>query len=473
MSNHTSGVERMKGVDAGYLYMETPTMHMHTLKIALLEPVETVDYRDITGQLLARLHRLPPFQRRVLPVPFALNHPMWVTDRPIDPTRHVFHDQVPAPGGMAGLEALVGRIASTPLDRSIPLWEVHVCEAFDDGRVAVVAKMHHAIADGVAANALLANIIDSTDSSATRLEPSGQQSASGTEPTPAARTQVGLALLDAIRQLGTLPELLGRTFRALVALVRHRRHSRVKVPRPVLDVPRVSFNGPLSSRRIFATGALPLNEIKEVQHAHGVTFNDVVLAVVAGALRKWMTGRGEWPSAPLVAGVPVATDEPGAPQRLSGNRVSNLFTSLATDIDDPHERLRAISATTNESKAVQRTLGHDMLVDWVQFSPPAPLSAAMRIYSKTRAASLHPPPFNVIVSNVRGPGAPATISGARLSDLFSVGPILEGIGLNVTAWSYVGQMNFSLLSCPDLISDLGPLVAELRPALDELRKTEG
>lgn len=456
----------MEGVDAGYLYMETPTMHMHTLKVALLTPAEAFDQDHFTAELMALLHQLPPFQRRVLPVPFALNHPLWVTDRPIDPARHLFHHPVPEPGGMAGLETLIGRIASIPLDRSVPLWELHVCEAFADGRVAVVAKMHHALADGLAANAMLANIADlpgETD----HVQRDGPPLLD-LERTPSPATQVRLALADAIKQIGTLPPLLWRTATALVALARHKRRSVVPVPRPVLDTPRVSFNGALTARRIFATKALPLEELREVQRAHGVTVNDVVLAVVAGALRRWMAARGERPSGSLVAGVPVGTDESGTAPRLGGNRVSNLFTSLATDIDDPRERLLAISRVTAESKSVHQTIGADMLVDWVQFTPPAPLTSMMRLYSRTRAASLHSSPFNVVVSNVRGPGERVTISGALLEDFFSVGPILEGIGLNVTAWSYVGRLNFSLLSCPDLITDLRPLVDELRPALDEL-----
>jgi diacylglycerol O-acyltransferase len=284
---------------------------------------------------------------------------------------------------------------------------------------------------------------------------------------------VGLALRDVIGQAAKLGALLWRTLVSVVAVVRHRRRSDVTVPRPVLDAPKTFFNGSLSARRIFATCTLPLAEIREVRRAHDVTINDVVLAVVAGALRRWMDDRGELPSASLIAGVPVGADPPDAPLRLGGNRVSNLFTSLATDIDDPHERLRAISRTTAESKVIQRTLGPNMLIDWVEFTPPAPFSAVLRLYSKSRAPGKHPPPFNVIVSNVRGPTEEVTISGARLSDLYSVGPILESIGLNVTAWSYVDRLNISLLSCPDLVDDLAPLVAQLRPALDELRATEG
>ena len=454
-------MERMAGVDAGYLYMETPTMHMHTLKIAVLEPSEPFTFERFLTSLSERLDGLPPMQQRVLPVPFALNHPLWIRDRPIDLRNHVFRHVLPAPGGMAELEAAIGEIASTPLDRSVPLWELHVCEGLEGGRVASVGKMHHALADGVAANALLVNVTD--------VVRQGPGTSWELERTPSRREQVTMALRDAIKQTLTLPRLLARTVRAVVAVVKHRKASEVDVPRPVLDAPRTSFNRALTARRTYATATLPLADIKEAREAHpGVTLNDVVLAVVAGAIRRWMDARGERVNGALVAGVPVATDQPGSPTRLGGNRVSNLFTSLATDVDDPAARLHRISETTTASKLVQRTLGPDMLIDWVQFTPPAPFAAALKWYSRSGTASKHNPPFNVIVSNVRGPGEPVTIAGAGLADLFSVGPILEGIGLNVTAWSYAGRLNVSILSCPDLVPDLAPLVADLRPALDEL-----
>lgn len=456
-------MERMEGVDAGYLYMETPSMHMHTLKIAVIEPDEPFTHQRFAEELIGRLERLPPLQRRALQVPFSLNHPLWIADREIDLAQHVVPHALPAPGGMAELEELIGEIASTPLDRTRPLWEMHVCQGLPDGKVAVVVKMHHALADGVAANALLGNVTDQAAAATGRpLQ---------LEPTPTRARQVRLALADAVRQTLTLPALLWRTASAVTALVRHRRASDVEVPRPILDVPRTSLNGPLTPRRSFATAALPLGELRQVRQAHDVTLNDVVLAVVSGALRRWMGLHGERPSAALVAGVPVGTDDPEAPPRLGGNRVSNLFTSLATDVDDPVERLRTISRTTTESKVVQRTLGPTMLVDWVQFTPPAPFSAALRHYSRAGTAARHAPPFNVVVSNVRGPGEPVTIADARLCDLWSVGPILEGIGLNVTAWSYVDRLNVSLLSCPDLVADLPELTAQLRPALDELLQT--
>lgn len=464
--------QRMDGADAGFLYMETPSMHMHTLKIALLEPTPGLDAATFRAGVLARLDRLPPLRRRAVPVPFRLNHPVWVTQRRVDPSRHFFEHQVSAPGTMHELETLIGEIASTPLDRSVPLWELHLCQGLADGRAAIVGKMHHALADGMAANALLGNVADvhgvdvEPPISARAVEDPGPVRR---EPDPHGGRMVFEALVDAIAQLAAIPGLVVRTVRGLLAMVAYRRRERPDVPTPVLDAPRVSFNGALTSRRGFATCSLPLADVKAARAAHpGVTLNDVVLGVVAGALRAWMDERGEHPSRSLIAGVPTSTEEPGSAPRLSGNRVSNLFTSLATDVDDPHERLHRIAAVTAQSKQIQKSLGLSMLDDWVQFTPPAPFSAVMRLYSRLRAASWHPAPFNVVVSNVPGPRQPATIAGARLADLFSVGPILEGIGLNVTVWSYVDRMNFSLLSCPDLLPDLAPLVHRFPEALSEL-----
>jgi diacylglycerol O-acyltransferase len=463
----------MEGVDAGYLYMETPTMHMHTLKIALVEPAECFDPTYFTQVVLERLADLPAFSRRILPAPLGLNHPLWIADRPIDPARHIFVHQVPEPGGTAGLEQLIGEIGSTPLDRSVPLWELHVTEptaSWAGGkRVAVVAKMHHALADGGAANALLSYVTDAV------RDAEGAPGKQPLEPTPSWLTQARLALLDLVAQVLDLPGLLFRTALGVSRVVRLRSPAGVSVPRPIIDAPRTSLNGPLSPRRSFATASLPLADVRAVGKALGVTVNDVVLGLVSGTLRQWFDARGEHPGSTLLAGVPVGTDTPDPfaerGPRLGGNRVSNLFTTLATDVEDPAERVRAISATTKESKLVQQTLGPDLLREWVEYTPPVPMALAMQGYSRARGAAMHPPPFNVVVSNVRGPGEAVTIARAKLIDLFSVGPILEGIGLNVTAWSYDGRLNFSLLTCPDLVEDVGAIAAGLAPALEELRQS--
>ena len=454
-------MERMEGVDAGFLYMETPAMHMHTVKVAILERPGGFDFDAFTHEVMARLGKLPPFRQRILMDPLHLNHPLWITDRDIDPARHIFRVVVPPPADMSALEKVIGQIVSVPLDRSVPLWELHVCEGLEGGRVAVVAKLHHALADGNAANNLLANATGAV---------TAHEADVTFDRTPSRVRLVRAALVDATRQALSLPGLLVRTVRSLAGLVRLRRGSTVSPPRPILDTPRTSFNGRLGSRRNVATCSLSLGDIKAAKTAHGVTVNDVVLGIVAGALRQWLADRGELPRKALTAGVPVGVDPPGHEPRLSGNRVSNFFTTLATDVADPVERLRTISAVADAAKLQQRTLGPNILIDWTQFTPPAPFSAVLRLYSRLGAASWHPAPFNVIVSNVAGPREELLLGDSRLVDLFSVGPILEGIGLNVTAWSYQDRMNFTVLSCPDLVPDLAPLVAEFDPALRELTK---
>lgn len=460
--------ERLPGVDAGFLYMETPTQHMHTLKVSFLD-VSAVpggySFEAFAAGLSARLHLLPPFRRRLRAVPLRLHHPVWVEDQPVDVRRHLRRIVVPSPGSKREVERVIGKLASTPLDRSRPLWEIAVLEGLADGTIGVVAKIHHAVADGAAASALLVSVMD-TDQP---LAVPGWE----LEETPGPGQLLGQAARDQARQLLHLPGLLWRTVGSVLLLVRRRRGMPVRPPRPILDTPKVSFNGAISSRRAFATASLSLSAVRAIRARTGVTFNDVVLAVVSGAMVAWLAENGERPASSLTAGIPVATDRAGSTPRLVGNRVSNMFTSLCTDVPDPRERLHAIAQVTVQAKVMQETLGLRMLEDWVQYTPPLPFSLFMRAYSRLGAANHHRAPFNLVVSNVPGPGEPVTIGAARLTDLYSVGPILEGIGLNITVWSYLDRLSFAALACPDRLPDLPGLVKHLAPALDELVAATG
>ena len=495
-------MQRMPGIDAGFLYMETPTLHMHTLKISYLD-TSTVpggySFARFQQELGARLPLLPPLRRRVVTVPLWLHHPVWVEDRAVDLDRHVRRLQVPAPGDRAQVEALIGAFASAGLDRSRPLWEIVVLEGLPDDRVVVVAKIHHAVADGAAATALLANVMDGAIDAVGARDAVPSVGAGGAldavgagtvavgadaarpadarpappsrallEPTPARGRLLREALVAVAHLLAAVPALVRTTVGGLRGARAVRRGATVRTPRPVLDVPRTSFNGAITARRVFAAESLSLDQIREVRVAFGVTVTDVVLAVIGGALRAELAAHGEVPDRSLVASVPVGTDAPGVPARLSGNRVSSIFTVVGTDRADPVERLRAVAAVSAHAKAVQRALGMDLMQSWVEFTPPWPLAVFMRGYSRTRAADRHPPPANLVVSSVPGPTVPVTIGGARLTELYSVGPILEGIGLNVTVWSYQDRMNFSALACPDRLPYLRALVDRFPAALAEL-----
>ena len=463
-------VERMTGLDAGFLYMETPTLHMHTLKIGVIDPVNVAggySFERFKEELGKRLHLLPPFRRRVVDLPRGIHHPMWIEDPNFDFDAHLKRATVPAPGGAREMDRLIGEIASTPLPRDRPLWELTALEGLEDGHVAFVAKIHHAAADGVAAAAMLANIL-STDPEPADPDPPAMPWKG--EPIPDARTLAKEGRADKRALFRLMPALYKRTRANAKELAKYRESATVQTPRPIKDAPRTSFNGPLTASRAFATTTLPLDDFKRVKEAFGVTINDVVLDVVGSSVRRYLADRGEKLDKPLIAGVPVATDKPDDVKRLGGNKVSNMFTSLCTHIADPVERLRAIHEITKEAKVVQNILGADTMASWLEYAPPRPFNWFMRTYSRRGLAARHAPPINMVVSNVPGPRAPLYIAGARLSALYSVGPILEGIGLNVTVWSYIDQMNFAAISCTSLLPEVHRITDGLHESLDELLK---
>jgi diacylglycerol O-acyltransferase len=463
-------MERMTGLDAGFLYMETPSLLMHTLKIGVIDPVAVeggYSFERFREELAKRLHLLPPFRRRIVAVPRGIHHPVWIEDPNFDLDRHLKRMTVPAPGGPREMDAAIGRIASSRLKRDRPLWELWALEGLQDGHVAFVAKIHHAAADGVAAAALLANVLSIDPVPADPPPPAEPWTP---DPMPDEKTLRREARRGRRASLKHIPDLYRRTRAGGRALAKHRETATIRPPRPIKDVPRTSFNGPLTANRVFATTTLPLEDFKRVKEALGVTINDVVLAVSGTAVRRYLEARGETLDRSLVAAVPISTDKPDDVKRLGGNKVSNMFTSLCSDITDPVERVRAIHEITKEAKVAQNLLGADTMANWLEYAPPRPFSWFMNLYSRRGLAARHAPPINLVVSNVPGPRTPLYIAGAELVALYSVGPILEGIGLNITVWSYIDRMNFAAIACRELLPDVHQVTDGLHDALDELLK---
>ena len=457
-------MERMTGLDAGFLYMETPTLHMHTLKIAVIDPsgVPGGYTFDLLKEVLAsRLRYLPPFRRRIVEVPFGLTHPVWIEDPGFDIDYHVRRAALPAPGGQREFAELISDIASHQLDRRRPLWELWVVEGLEHGHVGVVAKIHHAAADGVAAAAMLANVLGVGEAEAATADPWRP------DPVPSEWQLFVGAVKSLAVAFAHMPQLLWRTLHGVVRLIQRRRAGG-DLPPPPFSAPAVSFNRALTPHRHFVFSSVPLDDVKEVKNALGATVNDIVLALSAAALRRHLQDGDELPSRPLMAGVPVSVGAMGT--RASGNMVSNLFTSIPTDEADPIERVRTVHRMMQGAKEVHNALGAEMLSDWTELTPPRPFAAFMRFYSRRELASRVRPPINVVISNVPGPTAPLDIAGARLVSIYSMGPILEGIGLNITVWSYCGSLNFGIVSCRELMPDLWRLTDYIRDALEELKK---
>jgi diacylglycerol O-acyltransferase len=467
-------------MDAGFLYMETPTLHMHTLKVAILPPVEgkgPVTFDGFVRTLERKIGFLPSFKQRIQELPFPLAHPVWVADPDFDLSRHLSHRTAAAPGGMRELNAIIAEVASRPLRRDRPLWEITMVEGLEGGRVGFVCKLHHAMADGAAALAMLHEVLVAHSADET---PSTEQEATG-RPLPALAAGVGeatpavpsewvlrrWAIRQALRRAAALPRLLLRTLRGVRNVVRRAIQGERRPLPGHFSGPRTSWSGALTARRSFATTQLPLADMKHVAKALGVKLNDVMLGVCGGALRAHLEQvEGGVPPQPLLASVPVNT-QPGA-KRTRGNRVAHLSVSLCTHIADPIERVREIHAMTDEAKGRQQAMGPDLLESWIEYAPPDPYVAFIRYWSAHRLADRVRPPVNVIVSNVPGPREPLSVGNLQLEAFYSVGPILEGIGLNLTGWSYGDRINVVALACPDQIEDVQALADRLPDALDEL-----
>ena len=466
-------MERFTGQDASFLYMETPSVHMHTLKVAVIDLPAKIPYADVFDlvriSMESKLHLVPRLRQRPVEVPGGLHHPVWVEDPNFNIGRHLYRARIEEPGGHREMDQAIAEIASTQLPRDRPLWETWLLEGLADGGVVLVTKIHHSLADGVASATMLGEVMnvernhDDLDAPNPTWIP---------EPLPSRGTLLKDAVRDQREQLGSIGPLVGRTVKGSVKVLKNIRHRATAVPYPFVT-PRTVFNRTLSPRRSFASTSLPLADFKAVKNAAKVTLNDVVLATVAGALNRFFDERGEHLSRPLVASVPMAVASPGDAPRTAGNRVANLFTSLCNDVSDPLERLQKIHAITSQSKEIQQQLGMDTLLDWSEAVPAVAYRWVLSAFSHSGLSDVMPPPANLIVSNVRGPDQPLYVAGARLRAIYSVGPAIEGIGLNITGWSYCGELSFALIADADAIPDPHLITDALRVALDELKDATG
>jgi len=449
----------MRGIDAKFLYSETPTAHMHTLKVVVVPAAIT--YEMFLWGMRAQLEHLAPLRQRAVPVPLGLGHPVWIIDPDFDLQNHVSRRRLPEPGGPRQLADAVADIAGRPLDRDKPLWEVVFLEGMAGDESAIVAKVHHAVADGGASAALLGYVGETFSHGA----PDHALDGPASEPLPSRRQLLTMAVHQhGVRWRG-LPQLVQRSVHG-VREYRRSRRAMASPPAQPMQAPRTSFNVSLDARRTFATTALGLDELKAVRHATDTTLNDVFLTVCAGALRHYLEARGELPARPLVASVPLSTD--GGIGHLLGNQLDNLYVSLATDIASPLERLHAVHAEAAAAKEARRAFGNELMEQRADVVPPQIYSSAVRLWSRTHLADRLPPPLNVIISNVAGPRAPLAFGPVTMRALYSVGPIVEGVGLNITAWSYVDQLYIGILGCPRSLPDPWPLAALLPEALSEL-----
>jgi diacylglycerol O-acyltransferase len=464
-------VHRLSGQDASFLYTETPTVLMHTLKVQILEShYQRADFNILRERLQAALDVVPMLRQRVMFVPLNLHHPVLVDDPEFDLDSHVYRAALPAPGGMHELHDMVSQIMCHRLDRSRPMWELWILTGLEHGRVAVVHKVHHCLADGAATVRYLSRVFEQQANIEFPVPPNAPWQP---EPLPSSRRLVWDALRDHfksdIQRLPAFLALLWQVGKRLFAF--HRDVGSPTVERLAHPPPRTRLNHALSSRRSFTTRQLPLQEVKSVAHTLGGSVNDMILALSATAIREYLLSHQDLPDEPLCTAIPVSADEPGS-KRESGNRTTYLPTCLWTNVPDAAERFYAIQRATRLGKQELDLLGRTTFIQLMQFLPPLFSLWKTNFKQRRRKAerSDYRPLTNVIISNVQGPAERLSGNYGTLVDIYSMGPLVEGCGLNITVWSYAGNLNFSLMGCKKAVPDIDRLADGLFDAMDSLQQ---
>jgi len=460
-------LQRLSGLDASFLYLETPTQPLHVCSVLELDG-STIpggySFEGLRAAMALRIAAIPTFREKLANSFLNLDHPVWVEDEDFDVQRHLHRIGLPAPGGRAELAEICGHLAALPLHRRHPLWEMWVIEGLSGtgtrkrGRMAVMTKVHHAAVDGVTG----ANLMSQLCSVLPDAPPPEPVEASA-EANPLRIALGGLGRFAA-RPIKLATNVLPTTVTTVIETVRRVADGRAMAS--PFAAPHTPFNASITAHRNVAFAQLDFEDVKTVKNHFDVKVNDVVMALVSGVLRQFMLDRNELPEASLVAMVPVSvhdrSDRPGR------NQVSGMFANLKTQIADPGERLRAIAADNIVAKEHSAAIGATLLQDWSQFAGPAVFGVAMRVYARSRLTES--PVHNLVVSNVPGPQIPLYFLGAEVDAMYPLGPIFHGAGLNITVMSLNGKLNVGLISCPELLPDLSALADGFIPGMKELLK---
>ncbi len=458
--------DRLTGLDSSFLHLERDAAHMHVAGCMVFDGIAP-SYDEFVEEIQARLHLVPRYRQRLAFVPLSQGRPVWVDDPHFNISYHVRHTALPRPGGDEELKRLAGRVFSQALDRDRPLWELWLVEGLSDERFAVLSKTHHALVDGVS-GVDIATILFDTSQDPMPVAPPDHEWVPRPLPTNAQ------LLADALVERATVP---GEVARGVRAAFRGPRQVTERAGKALVSVgalawagmqaaPESPFNVRIGPHRRFTWVLGELSEFKAVKNAVGGTVNDVVLAVVAGALGRHMRLHGaDTDGVVLKAMVPVsvrADVERGA----LGNRVAAMWAPLPVGVLDPIQRLLEISNAMQEVKESGQAVGAQVLTEMSGFAPPTIMAQAARLQARQRL-------FNVVVTNVPGPQVPLYMLGRELDAIFPMVPLAENTALGIAIMSYNGQLNFGLVSDFDALPDVEALAEELRLSIAELVAASG
>jgi WS/DGAT/MGAT family acyltransferase len=441
-----------------FLHLENEDTPMHVASVTIFEG--SVDYQAAIDEVARRLHLVPRFRQKLAFVPFSQGRPVWVDDPHFNIAYHVRHTALPEPGDEEQLKRLAGRIMSQHLDRDKPLWEIWLIDKLVGDRFAMIAKTHHCLVDGVSGADLTAVLLD-LDEHAPKFE---------SEPWTPKREPSSMTLLsDALRERVTEPVEIARGLRAALRAPRRLAKQGTEFLEAMgalawaglNPAPKTDLNVAVGPHRRVEFVRASLADFKAIKNALGGTVNDVVLAVVSGALRRFLINRGvDTRGLELKAMVPMSTRAEGEEGAL-GNRVTSMAAPLPVYEEEPSLRLSIVKEAMKDVKSSKQAVGAEMIMSLSGFAPPTILGQASRLQAQQRLV-------NLLVTNVPGPQLQLYSQGHKLLDLFPMAPLGSNQALNVAVMSYNGQLGFGLLADYDALPDLAVFAEGLEKSIAEL-----
>lgn len=477
-------MRHLSALDALFLHLETPATPMHVGSLILLDtpPAQRGKLAGaIRKHIAGRLHLAPLFTRRLQFMPFDLANPVWLDAGEIDLDYHIVSKQLPKPGTRAQLERVVAKLHEGTLDRARPLWQFAIIEGLKGGETAFYARVHHAALDGQGGVALAQAVLDTEPKP---VRGSARKGGEGAALAPGTAKMLGAALSNTVAQYSRLvravPEAVKALSAASAAMAMSRKLSAdiglkadVKpnvnpktLAKGMALGPRTPFNGAIQGERAFATVSLPLEEAKSIGRHFGVKLNDVVLAVVAGALRRGFAGDRRLLSKAMIGAVPASLRAPG--DTTQNNQVTMMLVSLATQIADPAKRVAAIHAASGKAKALTGSMKSVIPTDLPSLGVPWLMSALTSLYNTSLVANRIPVLANLVISNVPGPQMPLYLAGARVTAYYPVSIVTHGLGLNITILSYDGSLDVGLVACKRSVRDIRAWAGHIEAAHREL-----
>jgi WS/DGAT/MGAT family acyltransferase len=460
--------DRLSPLDASFLHIEDDVSHMHIASVAIFEGPQP-PFRDIVAMVESKLDLVPRYRQVVKPVPFDLGRAVWVDDPHFNIEYHIRHTALPTPGGEAELRKLVGRVMGQQLDRSKSLWEIWVVEGLEDGQWAMLSKTHHAMVDGVSGTDLLAVIMDLSPDPQRPAEPAPWHP----RPMPSGWKLAGDALTNMVRS----PYEQLRAARASTRVARQALSYAKEVADGVVAMgglvrptPVSSLNGPLGPHRRYAWATTTVEDIKAVRKNLGGTFTDVVLAAITNGFRELLLSRGEDVDRVVRTLVPVSVRPRNASGMAVGdgtfeNKVSAMFAELPVDIEDPAQRLSAITWQMEGLKDSKQALAGEALTSMSGFAPPMLLAMGMRL--ATRAAQRN---VNTVTTNVPGPQFPLYAAGRKMLRAFPYVPLGGQMRIGLAIFSYDGEVNFGITGDYDTTEDIDVLAGGIEQGMAEMLK---